>query len=121
MALIEMTPPTNTIPLAVRIGTRLRAIRKAQDLRLTDVAQAMGTSPQTAQRLEKANMTMSLEWVERYCAALGIAPEELFVTDTAAESFHDQRRKLLAKARLLHAAGTNFLIDLETLLGQGDG
>ena len=121
MALIEMTPPTKTIPLAVRVAARLRAIRKAQDKRLTEVAEAMGTSPQTAQRLETANMTMSLEWLERFCAALGIEPEELFVTDAAAESFHDQRRKLRARARLLHAAGTNFLIDLETLLGEGDG
>ena len=115
MALIEMTSPT--IPLAVRIGTRLRAIRLAQDKRLADIAEALGTSPQTVQRLETANMTMSLEWLEKYCAALGIAPSDLFTTD--AESFHDQRRKILAKARLLHAAGTNFLIDLETLLTQG--
>lgn len=120
MALIEMTPPTKTIPLALRIGTRLRTIRKAQDKPLTEVAETMGTSPQTVQRLETANMTMSLEWLEKHCAALGIEPAELFHTDAETESFYDQRRKLRAKARLLHAAGTNFLIDLEeTLLGEG--
>ncbi|HET8727603.1 MAG TPA: helix-turn-helix transcriptional regulator [Alphaproteobacteria bacterium] len=109
-----MTAPTKS-SLAVEIGAKFRAIRKAQDKRLSDIALKLGTSAQTVQRLETAAMTMSLEWLEKYCAALGLTPADLFAPD--AERYREERRKLRAKARLLHAAGTNFLIDLDTLLG----
>lgn len=118
MAVMEMTAPAKS--LAIEVGAKLRAIRLAQGKKLTDIALAMGTSPQTVQRMETANMTMSLEWLEKFCAALHIAPVDLFAPPDM-EKLRDERRKLRAKARLLHAAGTNFLIDLETLLGSEDG
>ena len=59
--------------------TRLREIRKAKGLTLQQVAER-ATPPTTAQtigRLETGVRTLSVGWIDRIAAALGVAPEEL--------------------------------------------
>jgi transcriptional regulator with XRE-family HTH domain len=73
-----MLETTRHESLASRVGAKLRHVRTAKGLTLLDVANAMGTSPQTVQRLETANMTLSVEWVERFCRVLEIQPVDLF-------------------------------------------
>ena len=55
-----------------RTGARARKLRKVSGLTLKEIAERMGTTPQTVQRLETGNMTVSLDWVEAYATALGV-------------------------------------------------
>jgi transcriptional regulator with XRE-family HTH domain len=57
--------------------TRIRELRKRRGLTLKDLALRIGTTPQTVQRLETANMTVSTDWLERISAALGVRPVDL--------------------------------------------
>lgn len=59
------------------LRTRIRELRKARKLTLKDLAARVGTTPQTIQRLETANMTVSTDWLERLAAALQVAPLDL--------------------------------------------
>jgi transcriptional regulator with XRE-family HTH domain len=70
-----------------QVGIRARELRKASGLTLKDIALRMGTTPQTVQRLETGSMTISLDWLEAFAAALGIPVILFFVTPgTDAES-----------------------------------
>jgi transcriptional regulator with XRE-family HTH domain len=57
--------------------TRLRQIRKARRLTLQQLAEQVGTTAQTIQRLETGNMTVSVDWLERIGAALQLTPAQL--------------------------------------------
>jgi transcriptional regulator with XRE-family HTH domain len=117
-AFIEMTPPTS---LALMLGANIRARRKAKGMTLVEMGRAIGTTPQTAQRLETANMTMSIEWLEKIAAALGVDPSDLFDPDESLEAkttLAGKRRHLRARARTLHAEATNLLVALQAFLDQ---
>ncbi len=62
---------------------RIRAIRKAKGLTLADLAAACSppTTAQTIGRLETGTRNLSLKWMDRIGAALGIDPEELVRSD----------------------------------------
>lgn len=60
------------------IGHRLRNLRKRKGLTLENVASAVGSTPQTIQRLETNNMTINIEWLEKMCAVLDVQPIVLF-------------------------------------------
>lgn len=49
---------------------------------LSTLAEKTGTTPQTIQRLETSNMTISVEWIEKIALALQIAPSILFVSNS---------------------------------------
>jgi transcriptional regulator with XRE-family HTH domain len=57
--------------------TRIRELRKARGFTLKELALAIGTTPQTVQRLETANMTVSTEWLEKIAKALVLEPYQL--------------------------------------------
>ena len=57
--------------------THIRQIRKLRGLTLQDLADKVGTTPQTIQRLETNSMTVSLAWLERIGQALGMNPAML--------------------------------------------
>jgi transcriptional regulator with XRE-family HTH domain len=63
-------------------ATRIRVIRKQQGLTLKQIAYAIGTTPQTAQRLETGNMTVSMEWLEKIARALDVPIADLLVERT---------------------------------------
>lgn len=59
------------------LQTRIRELRKRRGLTLQQLADMIGTTAQTVQRLETANMTVSTDWLERFANAFGVHPAEL--------------------------------------------
>jgi transcriptional regulator with XRE-family HTH domain len=57
--------------------TRIREFRKLRGLTLKGLAEKISTTPQTVQRLETANMTVSTDWLEKIAHALNIEPADL--------------------------------------------
>lgn len=57
--------------------TRIRELRKARGFTQRELGVAVGTTPQTIQRMETDNMTVSMRWMERIAEALGVKPYEL--------------------------------------------
>ncbi len=57
--------------------TRIREFRKLRGLTLKELAEKISTTPQTVQRLETANMTVSTDWLEKIANALNIEPADL--------------------------------------------
>jgi transcriptional regulator with XRE-family HTH domain len=67
-----------------RMSTRIREFRKLRGMTLNSLAQQVGTTAQTIQRLETENMTVSLDWLERIADVFRIPAAALLVTDTTA-------------------------------------
>lgn len=61
--------------------TRIRELRKRRSLTLQQLADLVGTTPQTVQRLETANMTVSMEWLSRFADAFGVRASDLIADD----------------------------------------
>lgn len=57
--------------------TRIREVRKRRSLTLQALAEKVGTTPQTIQRLETNNMTVSVDWLLRIAEALNLSPADL--------------------------------------------
>lgn len=59
--------------------TRIREVRRARGLTLDDVARACDppTTPQTIGRLETGTRTVSVGWLNRIAAALGVEAQDL--------------------------------------------
>ena len=57
--------------------TRLRELRKQRGMTLHQLAELIGTTPQTVQRLETATMRVSTDWLERFAKAFGVSPQDL--------------------------------------------
>lgn len=56
---------------------RIRQFRRQRGLTLRELAETVGTTPQTISRLETEVMTLSTEWLERLATALNVHPIEL--------------------------------------------
>ena len=56
---------------------RIRIFRQRHGLTLRQLADEVGTTPQTVSRLETGNMTLSTEWLERFAGALRVHPVDL--------------------------------------------
>lgn len=56
---------------------RIREFRKRRGLTLQELANRIGTTPQTVQRLETAHMTVSTDWLERFATAFEVHPTQL--------------------------------------------
>jgi transcriptional regulator with XRE-family HTH domain len=65
------------------MSTKIRQIRKTRGLTLQALADEVGTTPQTIQRLETNTMTVSVEWLARIGKALGLPPAALLADVTA--------------------------------------
>ena len=59
--------------------TRIREVRRARGMTLDDVARACSppTTPQTIGRLEMGTRTVSVGWLNRIAAALGVEASDL--------------------------------------------
>ena len=57
--------------------TRIREIRRRRGLTLQALAEKVGTTPQTIQRLETNNMTVSVDWLLRIADALNLSAADL--------------------------------------------
>jgi transcriptional regulator with XRE-family HTH domain len=56
---------------------RIRLFRRQRGMTLRELAESVGTTPQTVPRLETEVMTLSTEWLERLARALSVHPTEL--------------------------------------------
>jgi transcriptional regulator with XRE-family HTH domain len=65
------------------ITTPIRKLRKERGFTLTDIATKVGTTPQTIQRLETGNMTVSVKWLEKIAKALDVSPSKLLADPIA--------------------------------------
>lgn len=65
---------------------RIRAIRKDKGMTLADLAATCvpATTPQTIGRLETGTRTLSIDWLNRIAAALGVEPEALLASEAKA-------------------------------------
>jgi transcriptional regulator with XRE-family HTH domain len=67
--------------------TRIREVRRAKGMTLDDVARACSppTTPQTIGRLETGTRTVSVGWLNKIAAALGIDAAELVTSPDSSE------------------------------------
>lgn len=86
--------------------TRIRISRKDRGLTLKEVAAAIGTTPQTLQRLETDNMTVSIEWLFKIAKALGVPPSELLVDPGAPARSSEDEFLAMLQAELMRARQT---------------
>lgn len=59
------------------LRTRLRELRKSRGWTLAEVAERIGTTPQTISRLETNVMTVSTDWLQKFAALFGVTAAEL--------------------------------------------
>ncbi|MBX3505196.1 MAG: helix-turn-helix transcriptional regulator [Parvibaculum sp.] len=93
--------------------TRIRHFRKARGLTQTELADALGTTAATVSRLETADMTVSMDWLERLAAALSVQVRDLLGAEAGS---------LVAQAELLRGGGVAMLsegIPLPPSLAEG--
>ena len=64
---------------------RVRELRKERGWTLQQLADRIGTTAQTVQRLETKNMTVSTDWLERFGRAFSVDPIELLVSSGSAD------------------------------------
>lgn len=93
----------------------LRMLRKSRGKTLQDVADMLGTTPQTIQRIETNGMTGSLEWVGKICFALGMDPRKLM--------FHQPRYnpRTIIRASLMVENAMDHLNKLHSHLLEAEG
>lgn len=87
------TQETPASSLQGEVAAACKRWRKQRGLTLLNLADRMGTTPQTVQRLESDNMTLSIEWVERFCLALEIEPRDLFDPSQRARNMEKMREE----------------------------
>lgn len=81
------------------LAERFRSLRKLKGYSLADVAKLCNTTPQTIQRIETNKMTISTEWIEAICKALGENPRTLFYE---VGNYQDKYYNLLNEFTRLH-------------------
>lgn len=115
----EETNPVNQDAPAVT--NRIRDIRKAKGLTLADLAEACDppTTAQTIGRLETGMRQLSLAWMNRIAAALGVEPASLMRSQTAAAASAQIVAELAATGAQALAAPREAMLPSE--LGSEDG
>ncbi len=116
LTLERPTPAASAGTLALQVGDRVRARRKQRGWTLLQLAQAIGTTPQTVQRLETANMTMSMEWAEKFCSALDCDSDELFGRPSEISMLRDVVRAMRREAEVLQLRAQQFIGEIDELL-----
>jgi transcriptional regulator with XRE-family HTH domain len=76
-----MTPDTDTDALKVRVGARLRALRRARDLSQRDVASLLNTDAAEVSRHESGARCPSVPLLARYAEVLEVPIYELLRFD----------------------------------------
>jgi len=59
------------------VQTRIRHYRKLRGLTLQQLAEKVATTPQTISRLETGNMTVSIDWLERFAQVFEVHVADL--------------------------------------------
>jgi transcriptional regulator with XRE-family HTH domain len=100
----------------------LRQFRKERGFTLKELAKIMRTTPQTVQRLETGNMTVSLDWLDKFAEALNVPREKLVYSgispETPDERFIELIRAEAMKARRYLASEQNAWLALAEAMGK---
>lgn len=70
---------------------RLKELRQRIPLTQTELAEAVGTTPQTIQRLESGKINISVEWARRLAPVLSVDPAYLLGWDTPVDTPQDEK------------------------------
>lgn len=105
---------TYTGTLSRSVGARIRIIRKTTGLTLEQLARLCDTTPQTMQRLEVGNMTLSIDWVETIAKALCVEPVQLF--DGPHRDLGDQIETMRTEAEVLKIRAADFIGRIDSFL-----
>jgi transcriptional regulator with XRE-family HTH domain len=84
---MDVAVQDKTETLSEAVGAKLRELRKAKGKTLQDVATLCKTTPQTICRLEASAMTISVDWIERICTALGEDPRSMFSSPSIRDAY----------------------------------
>jgi transcriptional regulator with XRE-family HTH domain len=102
--------------------TRIREMRHAAHMTLRELATPLGTTPQTVQRLETDNMTVSIEWLQRIADILKVPVHVLADTtrggETAEGTFFNRILIELLRARRAMPSHEDALPGLMIAVGQ---
>ena len=90
--------------LACDTAANVRAYPKLRGMTLLQIAGICGTTPQTIQRLETANMTMSLDWLQALADALKVEPYQLVGGQGALGKANDAAMKARTELAAVHGA-----------------
>jgi transcriptional regulator with XRE-family HTH domain len=100
--------------LSARMCASLRALRQKRGMTLLDVAKRVGeTTPQTIQRVETGKMTLTVDWIEDICRALGVDPNNL-LNDRAA-MLEARIKRMDDEAQVLRVRFIKFMQQLDDL------
>jgi len=67
------------------VQTRIRHYRKLRGLTLQQLADKVATTPQTISRLETGNMTVSIDWLQRFAEVFDVHVADLIAGGTGRE------------------------------------
>ncbi len=68
---------------------RIRELREAAGLSHAELAALIGTSPQQVSRHELGQRRLTIQWMQRYAVALGVAPAALMAAPELSEARSD--------------------------------
>ena len=114
MTIQEITTPADAFRSKnIGMRTRIREFRKLRGFTLKQMAGKLNTTPQTVQRLETANMTVSTSWLEKFALALSVEPSDLLGARSKSEiqliGYVDERGRINHRA---NETSTNFHIEV---------
>jgi transcriptional regulator with XRE-family HTH domain len=74
---------------------RIGVLRRERGLSLADLAKAAGTTKAQIQKLERGDRRLSLEWMERLAAALGVKASDLLPESAVSCQHGPEEREIL--------------------------
>lgn len=70
---------------------RLKELRQRTSLTQIELAESVGTTPQTIQRLENGKINLSVEWAQRLAPVLSVDPAYLLGWDVPVDTPQDEK------------------------------
>jgi transcriptional regulator with XRE-family HTH domain len=101
---------------AINVGERVREMRKLRGLTLLKLAELVGTTPQTIQRLETNNMGMTMKWAEKIAAAFGCDSAVLFERQDQILVMHTRMNVMRNEAEILKVRAQQFISRIDEFL-----
>ncbi len=108
-----------SLPLTCVVNLKIHELRKARGLSLEKFGELMGTTQETASRLENGKLPLNYKWLLLAAGALAVEPAAIF---NALEMRDEEERHLLAQYRRLRAGDQDRLLNIvDAFAGPLDG
>ena len=85
----------------VRVGERIREVRKRSGIPQNVLAKAVGISPGALTNFEKGRRRISLDWLQKIAAVLDTPVADFLEEETRTRAGHPKEQRLLAAWRKL--------------------